>query len=165
MALVLKAKAFMSCLFNVISFTRSLNKTDSEFEPSTVPIPPPLSLTVASSKALVSSSLSFLALLYVRTDVGKQRQIGITSCFCLHAYFKVYIRIEKDYNHLPPGLVLVGSYTVFFALVASAFFFFSPLNKVIANMHERNAKSLTHPQVCTKTIIHPNRYHTLISIS
>lgn len=58
--LVLKAKAFKSCLFDTMSFTISVNVTGSELVFSNVTNPAPL-VSVASSKALTSSSLSFFS--------------------------------------------------------------------------------------------------------
>lgn len=65
-ALVLKAKALMSCPLEVMSFTRSLNEDGNEVELSIPPFPFSPSL-VASTNASINSSLSFFT---VRSKKG-----------------------------------------------------------------------------------------------
>lgn len=55
-ALVLKAKALMSCPFEVMSFTRSLNEDGNEVELLSFPLSPSF---VASNNARINSSLIF----------------------------------------------------------------------------------------------------------
>lgn len=83
-ALVLKAKALMSCLFDVISFTRSLNESG---ETST--ILSPTSSVFASINALVSSSLSYIIVTPPHTtptdkrvNRGHKQNLSLPLNFC-----------------------------------------------------------------------------------
>lgn len=79
-ALVLKAKALMSCLFDVISFTRSLNDSG---ETPTIPFLISSSL-FASINALISSSLSCIIVTPPHTTNRQKSQSQSQTEFILY---------------------------------------------------------------------------------